>query len=362
MFDYTARWKRAQAILPELELDALIVSPSQDLDYFTGLKPRYMGWTSFFLITPQQVYFVVSGIEREMYLKTPVGHAECLGWNRGESRLAKVIDLLKSCKTVAVGSQFLSCHLLELQAALPHVTWKNADLVMSRLRVVKDAQEIQILREAQQSAEAALYQVFEEGIEGLTERQVAEKIMRYRMERGFDSVGAGIVASGPGSAEPHHFTSDRVIQDGDVVMVDIGGIYKGYSADITRTVVVNRIPDGFQEIYELCLAAHMAAVQGARPNMTCGELDKLSRNVIQEGGFGQFYNHALGHGTGLSLHELPSIDRNVPAPIAPGTVFTIEPGIYLEGKYGVRIEDLLVMTEAGAETFNLSSKELTIIH
>lgn len=362
MFDYTSRWNRARELLLKHEIDAMVISPSQDLEYFTGLKPKYMGWTAFFIVTKDHFYFVVSGVERQMYMKTIAGNAECIGWNRGESRISKVVDVIKDCSRVAIGTNLPAGYLLELQASLPDTDWENASQIMDQLRVVKDPQEIEILREAQQKAEAALYRVFGEGIEGLTEHQVSDKIMRYRMQLGFDSCGAGIVAAGPGTAEPHHFNSDRVIQDGDVVMVDIGGIYKGYSADITRTVVVNRVPDGFQEIYDLCLAAHLAAVEGAYPNMPCEEMDQLARKVISDGGYGQFYDHSLGHGTGLSLHELPTINTGISAPIAVGTVFTVEPGIYLEGKYGVRIEDLLVMTDHGAESFNLSSKELTIVH
>lgn len=362
MFDYNARWARAREQMRTLGIDALVISPSQDMEYMTGCPQRYMGWTAFLVVTAHDIYFVVSAFELDMYLKTPAGQAECIGWGRGESGVDKLRALLAPCRTVAVCSQFLAGHLLTLQEALPNVLWQNGDQIMSRLRIIKDAEEIRLLREAQRAAEKALYRVFDEGIRGLTEHQAAEKIMRCRLELGFNSVKPGIVASGPGSAEPHHFNSDRIIQSGDIVMVDIGGVYQGYCADITRTVAVDYVPEGFQKIYDLCLSAHMAAVRGAYPNMTCGELDSLARKVIEDGGYGSNYMHSLGHGTGLSLHELPTINQGITVPLAPGTVFTIEPGIYLPGKYGVRIEDLLVMADHGTETFNLSSKELTIVH
>lgn len=362
MFDYPARWERAREEIRRRGLDALVISPSQDLEYLTGLGQRYMGWTAFLVISVEHTHFLVSEFEREMYLSTPAGHAECIGWVRGESAVGKLAQLLQGCSRVAVCSALPTGSFLSLQELLPGTAWVNADGVMDALRVVKDAREIAILREAQQKAEAALYRVFAEGIRGLTEHQVADKIMRYRLELGFDTVKPGIVASGAGTAEPHHFNSDRVIESGDIVMCDIGGIYKGYCADITRTVAVDWVPEGFQEIYDLCLEAHMAAARGARPNMTCSELDGLARKVITDGGYGDKFMHSLGHGTGLGLHEKPTVNTGVTEPIAPGTVFTIEPGIYLEGKYGVRIEDLFVMTEEGAETFNLTDKHLTIVH
>ena len=362
MFDYAARWDRARAEMLAQGLNALVISPSQDLEYLTGCTQRYMGWTAFLVILPQETVFIVSGFELPMYLSTPAGMARCIGWVRGETGLQKLAEVLASCRTVAVGSQFLAGNLLALQSTLPGISWKNGDTVLRCLRVVKDPREQAILEEAQQAAETALFRVFSQGIRGLTEHQVAKKIMDYRLELGFDSVKPGIVASGPGTADPHHFNSDRVIQSGDTVMVDIGGVYKGYCADITRTVVVDYVPDGFQEIYALCLKAHLAAARAAYANMTCGELDAVARDVITAGGYGPNYMHSLGHGTGLSLHEAPIINTGSQERLAPGTIFTIEPGIYLEGRYGVRIEDLLVMTESGARTFNRTTKELQIVH
>jgi Xaa-Pro aminopeptidase len=197
---------------------------------------------------------------------------------------------------------------------------------------------------------------------GRTERQVADDIRAVMVGEGHAHAEFAIVAAGPNGASPHHDSSDRVIVAGDVVVVDIGGrMPSGYCSDSTRTYAMEWVPEDFRRPYEVLLAAQIAACEAVRPGVLCSAIDKAARDVITAAGYGDYFIHRTGHGIGREGHEDPYIVLGNDLPLEPGMAFSIEPGIYLAGHQGARIEDIVVCTETGGERLNLRPRELAVL-
>lgn len=230
---------------------------------------------------------------------------------------------------------------------------------IEELRRVKDAGEIAAIRQAARIADEALLEVLADLRPGRTEREVALQLEFAMRRRGAEGVAFDfIVASGPRSALPHGTASDRVIQEGDLLTVDYGAVYGGYASDCTRTVVVGRAGERQREIYDIVLEAQRRALAAVRPGATGAEVDRAAREVIESAGYGEHFGHATGHGVGLEVHEGPRLAATGGDDVlAPGMVVTVEPGIYLPGWGGVRIEDLVVVTESGGEILTRVTKE-----
>ena len=233
---------------------------------------------------------------------------------------------------------------------------------VEELREIKDAQEIQAITRAVEIIEDTYEHILEFIQIGMTEQEVADEIERFAKSRGssgmsFDTIGA----SGNRSALPHGVASNKRIEDGDVVTIDMGCYYQGYTSDMTRTFAIGSISDQMKEVYQIVLEAHQAVSAAARPGMTGFELDQVARDYIGQAGYGDKFGHGTGHGIGLDIHEGPTISRNNHEPLQEGMVITNEPGIYLEGIGGVRIEDDLVLEADGARSLNRTSKDLLII-
>ncbi|MCB0882612.1 MAG: aminopeptidase P family protein [Thermoleophilia bacterium] len=225
--------------------------------------------------------------------------------------------------------------------------------IVEDVRAVKDEGEARLLRESAAIADAALARVLERGLVGRTERDVAWDIVTALRHEGAEAPSFDcIVAAGANGARPHAVPSGDVIPDDTLVVIDMGAIHGGYCSDMTRTVPVGDPPAALREIYSVCLRAQRAAVAAVRPGVACGELDAVARDIITEAGFGDQFGHGLGHGVGIEIHEAPRLGRNVRGEVRAGMAVTIEPGIYLEGIGGVRIEDLVLVTDDGAEVIS----------
>jgi len=230
---------------------------------------------------------------------------------------------------------------------------------LDRIRWQKSPEEIEAIRRASQAAEAAFYEVLPAIRPGVSEHEIAVALEHRLRARGSQRMPFDlIVASGPRSALPHGVASDRVIGPGEFVTVDFGAVVDGYHSDCTRTVVTGPVSDRHREIYAIVLAAQKAALSGLRPGLTGREADALARSVIASAGYGDAFGHGLGHGVGLAVHEGPTLSPREAAVLAPGAVVTVEPGIYLPGWGGVRIEDLVVLTDGGCENLTRLPKNL----
>jgi Xaa-Pro aminopeptidase len=360
---YQDRIKRAQAEMARQGIDYLLVGPSSDLFYLFGFDAHLSERLNLLIIpragTPS---FVVPVLE-SFLVKDRTELATIEAWEETEApanRVAKVIGDA-SGKTVAVADQLWSVFLLRLQQAVPGANWASANDVLRTLRMHKDGAEIEKMREVSRRTDMAWHAFIEGGpISGLTETEAMIRLQGFMAEQGLKG-GFGICASGPNSASPHHHTGDRVIQTGDVVIFDWGAKLVGYNSDITRTVYVGEPTDEYRQVYEIVGRANQATFEAVKPGVPCEALDRAARKVITDAGYGPQFVHRVGHGLGLDVHEEPYLVGGNTMPLAEGMIFSDEPGIYIEGKFGVRIEDSVLCTKDGGEKLNNATRELTVM-
>jgi Xaa-Pro aminopeptidase len=358
------RVARTAAATERAGLAALLVTPSPDLRYLTGYGPPPLERLTLLAIVPgRNATMLVPELERPLALASPMGERlEVLAWNDGQDPYAEAARLIPERGRVAVTDQTWGVHLLQLQARRPGASFEPASPVLAPIRAVKDAEEIELLARAGRAADEALRSLLASGrLEGRREEEVAADLGRLLVETGHERAGFTIVGSGPNGASPHHEAGGRSIRAGDPVVMDFGGPLGGYFSDTARTVCVGYVPDGFEEIYELVREAQEAAVRAVAPGVPAEEVDLAAREVIEAGGYGDRFVHRTGHGIGLEAHEEPYLVRGSTDPLLPGMAFSVEPGIYLEGRFGVRIEDIVVVTDDGARRLNNSPRELRTI-
>lgn len=360
---YDDRIKRAQAELAARGIDDLLVGPSSDLLYLFGFD-AHLSERLNLLIVPREgrPTYVVPVLESPL-VRQRGELATIAAWEEIEQPSALVARVIgdPAGKRFAVSDTLWSVFLLRLQEGMPGASWTSAVDVMRALRVSKDDQEIRIMREVARRTDEAWHEFIEGGpISGLTEAQAMDRLQGLMAKRGL-AAAFGICASGPNSASPHHHTGDRVIKQGDVVIFDWGGSLEGYKSDITRTVFVGEPTEEFRTVYEIVSRANQATFEAVRPGVPCEALDQAARTIISEAGYGPQFLHRVGHGLGLDVHEEPYLVSGNTMLLAKGMVFSDEPGIYLEGTFGVRIEDAVVCTENGGERLNNASRELTVM-
>jgi Xaa-Pro aminopeptidase len=354
------RIARAAAGAAEDGLDAIVVGPSPDLAYLTGYDAIPLERPTLLVLRPEHdPALLVPELERARAIDAGAGAiVELVGWRDGSDPYEATSALLPSGGQVGLSDRIWGAHVLGLQAAAPALTCASASGVLARLRARKDPDELDALRRAGAAADAAFDDIRALPFAGRTERQVADDLRRLLVERGHDTAEFAIAASGPNSASPHHEPTDRAIGNGDSVVLDFGGTIEGYFSDTTRTVIVGELPDGFEDVFALVHEAQEAGVKAVRPGVPIQEVDRAARRVIHGGGFGERFIHRTGHGIGRDVHEPPYAVEGDETPLEPGMTFSVEPGIYLEGRFGVRIEDIVAVTEDGVERLNRSDRAL----
>jgi len=246
-------------------------------------------------------------------------------------------------------------------AALDPIELVEANPSISALRRLKDPVEVERLSAVAAAADEAMAHITRETLSGRTEADVSHRISELLLTAGHDTADFAIVASGPHSASPHHEPGQRVLRPGDAVVLDIGGTRADYCSDTTRTAFVGEPPADFAALYEVLREAQAAACDAVAPGVTAEAVDRAAREIIEDAGYGEQFFHRTGHGIGMETHEEPYIVSGNSEPLQVGHVFSIEPGIYLDGQWGARIEDIVVCTEAGGERLNRSSRELYLV-
>ncbi|HXF56392.1 MAG TPA: Xaa-Pro peptidase family protein [Actinomycetota bacterium] len=361
--DHAGRLARAAEEAGGAGLDALIVAPSPDLVYLTGYDPPLLERLTALVVGPgREPVLLVPELERPRAASEPVRDlARIESWRDGEDPYEALSRLLAHGSRFGVSDRMWAVHLLGLERALPGAAFSSGSAVLARLRARKDPEELHLLGRAGRAADEAFHRVLRLGFEGRTEREVAAELARLLLETGHESVAFTIVASGPNAASPHHEPGARTIRRGDVVVLDFGGRVGGYCSDITRTVCVGEPSEEVQEVHEVVARAQEAAFRAVRPGVPAGEVDRAARRVVEESGYGGAFLHRTGHGIGLEEHEPPYIVEGNEEPLQPGMTFSIEPGVYLEGRFGVRIEDIVAVTEDGAVRLNHAPRELVAV-
>ena len=238
----------------------------------------------------------------------------------------------------------------------------GASELMLSIRVVKDEAEIEAMTAAQRIAERAFDDILKELRPGVTEKEIAARLQYLMLHYGASDMSFDpIVVSGPNGSLPHSVPSEKVIERGELVTMDFGCIYHGYCSDMTRTVAIGEISEEQRTVYETVLAAQKAAISAAKAGMTGAEVDGVARKVIEEAGYGQYFTHSFGHGVGVEIHESPNASPANSRPMPAGSVISAEPGIYIPGKLGVRIEDVIALTKEGCENLTRAPKELIVL-
>jgi Xaa-Pro aminopeptidase len=298
------------------------------------------------------------------------GLVEVVAWDETDDPYALVAARASgpgSATRLLVDPGLPARHTLALQIALPDRTFGLATGVTGELRMVKSAGEIELLRRAALAADRVIGQIAAGSLVGRAEAAVSREVRERLIAEGHEAASFAIVASGSNGASPHHEASDRIIQPGDPIVLDIGGTVAGYGSDITRMLWVtggdpSKGPTSeFLAVFDLVRRAHAVAIEAVRPGVACGDLDEVARRVIRDGGHGLEFIHRLGHGIGLEAHEEPYLVGGNPEQLRPGHAFSIEPGVYLAGRFGVRIEDIVVCTDDGPDVLNRASHDLFVV-
>jgi len=354
------RIRRAQIETERAGLSALLVTPSADLVYLAGYDPPPLERLTCLVVRPaHDPVLLVPELEHPRALESPVGkRIDIATWRDGEDPYGALSPLLPDEGRLGATDQMWALHLLGAQRARPHAEFVPGSTVLAKLRALKDPDELELLSRAARGADEAFRQLVESRLEGLREEEVAVLLGGLLKDAGHEEVNFTIVAAGPNGASPHHEPGGRAIRGGDPVVLDFGGRVGRYCSDISRTVSVGDPPSGFEEVYEAVRDAQETAFRAVGPGVRAAEIDRVARDVIERAGFGERFIHRTGHGIGLEAHEAPYISPDNQQPLEPGMCFSIEPGIYLEGRFGVRIEDIVAVTEIGATRLNRASRDL----
>lgn len=364
--DVASRIRRTQTVLAAGDVDGLIVTPGDDLRYLSGYDATPLErLTALVVPVDDDPVLVVPALEEAEAHRSPAALIGMRVATHGETDDADAVALscLPNACLVAVDDHMWASRLFRLQAAKPALRWRPAGRLLSELRMRKGSDEIASLRQAAAAIDRVHGRMAQFLRVGATERAAAALIASAIIEEGHTTTDFVIVGSGPNAASPHHSVSDRVIARGDSVVVDIGGsTADGYRSDSTRTYLVGAEPDrSVTAYYDILLDAQRTQCDFARPGVTAEAVDRVGRAVIRQGGYADQFVHRTGHGIGLSTHEEPYIVEGNSLELEQGMTFSIEPGIYLAGRHGARIEDIVVTTTDGIERLNTTTRELTVV-
>jgi Xaa-Pro aminopeptidase len=362
--DFAARMTRAARSAEQAGLAGVLVTPGPDLLYLCGYAPVAITERITMLVvsTSAEPAMIVPILERPD-AEDAVGAAKLriVDWTDGQNPYAVAAGLLEPTGRYAVSDSAWSMHLLGLQEQLPGSGYVSMTEALPMLRAVKDADELARLAAAGAAADAAYEEIIAVRFAGRTETEIGGDLADLLRKHGHSEVDFTVVGSGPNGANPHHEIGERVIQDGDMVVLDFGGLKDGYGSDTTRTVHVGEPTDEERAVHDLVRAAQQAGFEAVRPGIACQEIDRVPRRVITDGGYGEYFIHRTGHGIGLTTHEPPYMVEGETHLLEPGMCFSIEPGIYLPGRFGVRIEDIVTVTEDGGRRLNATPHEMRIV-
>ena len=347
------RLQRFREMLSTQGYEAFLVTQPENRRYLSG----FTGSAGTLLLTAAEAYLLTDF----RYVEQSRAQAPLFDIRQYQTMtdtLAELVDLLGIRQIAFEADHVTHSDAQELAEKVP-VDWVSTTGLVSKLRWVKDEREIEHIAKAAAIADEALAEIMPMIKAGVTEREIALELEFAMKRRGSEGLAFNsIIASGPNGALPHAVPTDRRLVDGDFLVMDFGAVWQGYRSDMTRTLVIGTPTEKHREIYEITLEAQLAGLAAVAPGKTGAEVDQVSRDVITRAGYGDMFGHGLGHGVGLAIHEGPTLSKRGQDPLAPGMVVTVEPGIYLPGWGGVRIEDLVVVTEDGCRILSSTTKEM----
>ena len=360
---YLERLTRTRRAMAETGVDVLLLSVGHDLPWLTGyLAMPLERLTMLVLPVDGEASLVIPRLGAPRVVEQP-GVFTLVPWNETEDPVAITARLIGARRSIAVGDQMWARFLVDLLPKVDRASWRRAVDVVGPLRMRKDAAEIEALRAAGAAVDriAAELQAGRIPLVGRTEAQVSADLSARILAEGHDVVNFAIVAAQENAASPHHHAGRRVIAPGEIVLCDFGGTMNGYCSDITRCVHVGEPPSDVAEAYAVLHEAQAASVRAATVGTPCEDVDAVARRVITDAGYGEWFVHRTGHGIGLEAHEDPYIVSGNRALLEAGHAFSIEPGIYLPGRWGMRLEDIVVATDAGPDAMNRVNHDLVVV-
>lgn len=352
---------RFERLFAELDTDCALITSDVNRRYFTGMKSSAGCVVAF----PGKAYLLIDFRYIEKARNT-VTDAEVIEMKKLYPQLSQLIKK-HSAKRISIESAAMTVKeyntLCRCMNALNEgLEFDDSDALSNaviKLRSEKDDEELQCIKKAQEIAETALNELLPFIKVGVSEREVALELNRLMFDHGAEELSFDtIVLSGKNTSMPHGVPSDKKVGDGEFVLMDFGAVYNGYHSDMTRTVCVGKPSEEMERVYNIVLKAQLAGIEAAKAGVTGCELDGVARDIIEEAGYGDYFGHTLGHGVGMEIHEAPNASPGNKHPLNKNAVVTIEPGIYLEGKFGVRIEDFVILTENGCENLTKCAKNL----
>jgi len=363
------RLKNLTGSLRTSGLDAVILNPGPTLKYLSGVEFHLMERPVVLFITPDKDPLLVLP-ELEMlkvdlfpYKIQPIPYGENPSeWDDAFRKAAQALGLEGS----RIGVEPRQLRLMEfrhVKAGAPEADYPDASDVLTNLRLKKDKAEVDAMRVAVKIAQDALEAVIPQIKIGMTEKELASELVIQLLKHGSESEipFAPIVSGGPNSANPHASPTNRKLQAGDMLVVDWGATYDGYISDLTRTFAVGEVEEEFKKIHKIVQESNAAGRAVSKPGIPCADVDKAAREVIEKSGYGKYFTHRTGHGIGMEGHEAPYMRGDNMQILEPGMAFTVEPGIYLPNRNGVRVEDNMVITENGAESLSDMPREIRVV-
>jgi Xaa-Pro aminopeptidase len=366
---YADRLARAVTAIEGAGLAAALIGVGSDLRYLTGYEAMPLERLTVLVLRPgDSPAIVVPRLERsaaEQGVRTAI---EIRTWEETDDPYGLAASGIARSGRIALSDTMLAMHVLGIQRALgPDARYEVASSILRDLRMHKDPEEIALLRDAARAADRVVAQIAAGRLVGRTEADVSREVRQRLIDEGHDEAHFAIVASGPNSASPHHEASERVIHAGEPIVLDIGGTLSGYGSDITRTLWVtggdaaNGPVEAFRHLFGVLYAAQAAATAAVHPGAICESIDATARTIIDAEGYGEAFFHRTGHGIGLDGHEDPYLVAGNRLPLDAGMAFSVEPGIYLTGEFGARIEDIVVCGDDGPIVLNEAPRELLVV-
>lgn len=339
----------------------ILISDPYSIFYLTGklIDPGERLLAFYINVKKEMILFV-----NELFPQKETDDYEIIYYNDSEDGVKIISDHIIDGDMIGVDKNWSAKFLLRLQEIFPDKKYINASFIVDEVRQIKDQEERRLMAESSEINDKVMEEIIPLVVEGYTELELTEKLKDLYKKHGASGFSfSPITAFGKNGADPHHVTDNTRGKKGNSVVIDIGGIYKGYCSDMTRTVFIDEVSDLQREVYEIVKEANLKGIEAARPGNKMSDVDKAAREYIEEKGYGKYFTHRTGHSIGIETHEAGDVSQINDEIIKPGQIFSVEPGIYLpEENFGVRIEDLVLITENGPEVLNKVSKDLRIIN
>ncbi|WP_372997201.1 M24 family metallopeptidase [Lutispora sp.] len=361
-----SRLNKLVDILIEKNVDGCLMGPSHDVEYLAGIKPfsdeRFRG---FYVLSDGRWFFICPELYYEEVRGALGEEAHIYVWSDGEGVLgcfekAKA-DYSLDGKSLAINEGVRAIDLIDMSEYMK-CRYINGDAIFEELRIKKSEEEAKLMAEAGRIADRTFEGVIKFIKPGVSEKEIANKIKELLIEFGGEELSfEPIVASGPNSSKPHYNDDKRIIEEQDIIVLDFGCRYKGYCSDTSRTVFVGEPTEEQKKVYEICLRATTEAKKAVREGIAAEEVDKVARDIITKEGYGQYFINRTGHGIGMAVHEAPYIKHGNKQILETGMCFSVEPGIYIPGKFGMRIEDIVMVDGDKARVFNNSNRDMVIL-